>query len=61
MVTLRTALAGGLTLAMVTAGCWVVEAETGHDFGSGGGLGGVHYYQRVDGTLLGEDGAVIGN
>ena len=42
--------------------CWVVEGSTTVlADGSGGGLGGVHYYQRVDGTLLGEDGAVIGN
>ena len=59
MVTLRTALAGGLTLAMLTAGCWVVEAETGH--GAGEGLGGVHYYQRADGTLSAEGEEVIGN
>ena len=44
------------------ARCWVVEASTPHlADGAGGGLGGVHYYQRVDGTLLGEDGAVIDN
>ena len=43
------------------ARCLVVEAvtETGH--GAGEGLGDLYYYQRVDGTLLGEDGAVIGN
>ena len=43
------------------ARCWVVEAvsETGH--GAGEWLGDLYYYQRVDGTLLREDGAVIGN